>query len=154
MKAFDLQEPANVLNHSANAISHGDFNSLSIVLKIRQAIKEQTEKTQIAAFIKNEYYYQLESQFSEEETIFFTRLPHTDDLRIEAQRQHDHLKYLAWLCSNGHIPDTLPTEFADLLEEHIRFEDQTLLPHIENMPAIKKINKKRIKAVSNCYQIL
>ena len=150
-----MQEQADVLNHSISHVSRNDYNSLSIVLKIRRAIREETEKGQIAAFIKNEYEYQLDSHFSEEETMFFAKLPHTDDLRIEAQRQHDHLKYLAWVCSNGQIPDSLPGEFADLLEEHIRFEEQTLFPYIQNIPVVKKVNRRRANVTpSTCYRIL
>jgi hemerythrin-like domain-containing protein len=118
---------------SMNRLRRDDYNGLLIVSKIRRAIRYEIDSTLIARLIKIEFDLHLDAHFTEEETCLFTRLPHNDALRKQAQRQHDHLKYLAWLCSSEKaIPASVAEEFANKLEEHIRFEERTFFPYLRD----------------------
>jgi hemerythrin-like domain-containing protein len=56
----------------------------------------------------------------------FPNLASTNDLRLQAEQQHEKLRELA---NDNNLQ---PEEFADLLEEHIRFEERVLFPLFEN----------------------
>jgi hemerythrin-like domain-containing protein len=56
----------------------------------------------------------------------FPNLAPTNDLRLQAEQQHEKLRELA---NDNNLQ---PEEFADLLEEHIRFEERVLFPLFEN----------------------
>ena len=131
------------LSRGIKRLSREDYNALSIVLKIRKAIRCEADSASIASLIKKQFDLHLDHHFIEEETSLFTKLAHTDPLRIQAQKQHDHLRYLAWVCDNEtSIPPTLPEEFANRLEEHIRFEERTMFPYLRNAGQLYKVKRK------------
>lgn len=134
MRLFAIKEPTDLLKQNISRLSRDDYNSLLIVSKIRRAIRYEVDSAKIVDFIKKEYDYHLNTHFTEEETLLFSKLPHNDPLRMQAQRQHDHLKYMVWVCCNEtKIPACLPEDFANRLEEHIRFEERTLFPYIKKI---------------------
>ena len=69
-----------------------------------------------------QFYEHLHKHFREEEAWLFPKLPATNALRIQAEKQHNKLRKMAT------DKELQPEDFADLLEEHIRFEERTLFP--------------------------
>ncbi|REC47477.1 hemerythrin domain-containing protein [Chryseobacterium pennipullorum] len=96
--------------------------------KIRQGLKKQVE----AARIKNYIFYfwknHLEEHFRKEEEILFPYLE--DEYTVRIQSEHTRLKKLISQIEN--YGDSGPfQDFADLLEQHIRFEERSWFPHLE-----------------------
>ena len=142
MKPFAENEAVD-LSRGIERLSREDYNALSIVLKIRRAIRCEADNASIASLITKEFDHHLDDHFIEEETSLFAKLAHTDPLRIQAQKQHDHIRYLAWVCANEtSIPPTLPEEFANRLEEHIRFEERTMFPYLRNAGQLYLVKRK------------
>jgi hemerythrin-like domain-containing protein len=148
MKLSVANEPVDLSGGIAR-LSREDYNALTIVTKIRRAIRYEIDNSLIATFIKKQFDLYLDAHFIEEEVWLFPKLPHTDALRIQAQKQHDHLRYLAWVCANETpVPASLPEEFANYLEEHIRFEERSLFPYIRNARPLYVVKSRSERHIS------
>jgi len=114
-------------------LSRDHHNGLMLVWKIRQGSRLDVDRTRIGTYIVNVFDKELEPHFIEEESLLFHQLHTTDELRIKAENQHSAIRErIAAFRSSPEYPDTDLLSFALLLEEHIRFEERTLFPHLEN----------------------
>jgi len=97
--------------------------------KIRQGIKKETEAKRIQKYVEYFWKSHLKEHFREEETILF---PYIDDVLSErVKSEHRQIENLVYKISeNSHHQCFL--DFADLLENHIRFEERKWFPHLEN----------------------
>lgn len=107
-------------------------NDLLFVCKIRRAIRNGMANHKIIRFIKEEFFNEFQPNFIEEEQWLFSKIPSDHPLRKMAEQQHTELIILITSTSPQlKLYDSLPEVFANLLEEHIRFEVRTLFPYIE-----------------------
>jgi iron-sulfur cluster repair protein YtfE (RIC family) len=113
------------------------FNLL-LIWKIRQGLKLNVELLRIQNFILHFFNEQILHHFSTEENYLFCLLPQDDSLRLRAEQEHSTIKKIAAEISTDKIFENKITEFANLLESHIRFEERILFPFIEkNIPYAK-----------------
>ncbi|HKG67658.1 MAG TPA: hemerythrin domain-containing protein, partial [Segetibacter sp.] len=114
-------------------LSRDHHDGLLIVWKTRQGIRNEISNSRISEYIVNAFSNELEPHFQEEENLLFNKLAKEDPLRLKAEEQHasirEKIKELK-IYTEKTTPDL--QVFADLLEEHIRFEERTLFPHIES----------------------
>ncbi len=104
---------------------------LLLVWKIRQGIKKNIEGERIGNYLLFFFSEDLKAHFQEEESHLFPLLPAQDKLVRQALEEHRKLYALAEEIQN-HLSDTNRQQnFAGLLEAHIRFEERSLFPHIE-----------------------
>src|SRR3954471_18451836 len=96
------------------------YNGIRVVCTIRRAIRYSVVNHEIASYIQQEFINHLDQHFKEEELWLFPKLAGTNALRIQAEKQHEKLRRMVG------DKDLQPEEFANLLEEHIRFEERTL----------------------------
>ena len=73
----------------------------------------------------------LKTHFQEEESQLFSRMPAGDKLVNQALEEHRKIYALAEEIQNKRSDTNLQQNFAGLLEAHIRFEERSLFPHIE-----------------------
>lgn len=97
--------------------------------KIRQGIKKGVSTERIKPYIEYFWSAHLEKHFSEEESLLFSTLSN-DELCLRATTEHHRLKEEITALKNDHSEDRL-LGFAGLLDEHIRFEERVLFPHLE-----------------------
>jgi hemerythrin-like domain-containing protein len=78
--------------------------------------------------------------FNEEEELFFAPLVDRDDVRtlivralVEHLRLHRDVRVLRRQLSVGEVAPELLVEIAEVLEKHVRFEEQELFPMIERL---------------------
>jgi hemerythrin-like domain-containing protein len=119
-------------NKNLVLLSHDHHDGLMIVWKIRQGFRFLISNVRIADFIVNAFATHLQPHFIEEEELLFVQLSPQDELRIKAEGEHAAIRNkVAALqpTSEAKVEDL--EEFAKLLEEHIRFEERTLFPYIE-----------------------
>jgi hemerythrin-like domain-containing protein len=119
-------------NKNLVLLSHDHHDGLMIVWKIRQGLRFLVSNVRIADFVANAFATHLQPHFIEEEELLFVKLSAQDELRIKAEGEHAAIRNkVAALqpASQAKVEDL--EEFAKLLEEHIRFEERVLFPHIE-----------------------
>jgi hemerythrin-like domain-containing protein len=119
-------------NQNLVLLSRDHHDGLLIVWKIRQGFRFSISSNRIADFVVNAFAADLQPHFIEEEELLFVKLPPNDELRIKAEGEHAAIRNkVAALqpTSQAKVEDL--EEFAKLLEDHIRFEERTLFPHIE-----------------------
>lgn len=111
-------------------LSKDHHEGLLVVWKIRQGQSKQIEAQRIADFVMHAFVTHLQPHFIKEEELLFTKLAKEDQLLAKAQEQHAVLRQMATKVSqSARMPQLVA--FANLLEEHIRFEERTLFQHIE-----------------------
>jgi hypothetical protein len=77
--------------------------------------------------------------------LLFNRLADADPLLVKAKGQHESLRTMASLIAGEGAGNAQLTAFADLLEEHIRFEERELFGHIEatvSLPVMEEIGQE------------
>lgn len=114
------------------------YNGLMVVCTTRRQLRLKANTDAIAAYIMQEFANNIEKHFREEETWLFPKLSVKDPLRMEAEQQHALLRKIVWTLDEAKDFYAAAEEFANSLEEHIRFEERTLFPHIE-----QQLTKKR-----------
>ena len=84
MKLSVANEPVDLSGGIAR-LSREDYNALTIVTKIRRAIRYEIDNSLIATFIKKQFDLYLDAHFIEEEVWLFPKLPHTDAANTSAE---------------------------------------------------------------------
>ncbi|MBL3548016.1 hemerythrin domain-containing protein [Chryseobacterium sp. KMC2] len=96
--------------------------------KIRQGLKKEVELSRIKNYILYFWKNHLEEHFHEEEHLLFP--PLTDEYSSRIQYEHHQIKTLILQIENSENAAHF-SNFADLLEQHIRFEERSWFPHLE-----------------------
>lgn len=116
------------------------YDGLRLVAKIRQAIRKGEKIESIVSVIRTDFYSQVQVYLNEEAIWILPVLYKENQMRKWVELQHAELVKKATIDSvKTQIRDSLPEEFADMLEENIRFEIRTLFPVIE-----KTLNKSEL----------
>jgi hemerythrin-like domain-containing protein len=111
-------------------LSHDHHQGLVVVRNIRNGLKRKVNPGRIAAYVRDFWDGDLRRHFEEEETLIFSLLPESDEGVQHALREHRQLREQIEQMQEG-TESGLFVAFADLLDKHIRFEERTLFPHIE-----------------------
>lgn len=116
--------------------------------KIRQGIKMQIPAERIQPYIEYFWDNHLRRHFDEEETLLFTLLQ--GSLVEQAISEHLHIKQLieSIICAKPAHHEKINV-LADTLDNHIRFEERTLFPHME-----RELPTDKLMALGNQLQQL
>jgi hemerythrin-like domain-containing protein len=118
------------------------YNGLMVVCNIRKHLRHRVPASTIATYIKQVFANGIEKHFLEEEICLFPKLSSRDVLRIQAETQHATLRRIVSELEHSNNIEVTAEEFANALEEHIRFEERTLFPHLNQLLS------KRMKEIS------
>lgn len=113
-------------------LSRDHHFGLLIVWKIRQGIRYEVAAPRIVAFVLEAFRKELEPHFLQEEKCVFPLLQPDDPMRLRAAAEHQNLRSLQVDLSQDISYDLLQL-FANLLDEHIRFEERELFNYIEEI---------------------
>jgi hemerythrin-like domain-containing protein len=118
-------------HESIAPLSRDHHFALLFCWKLRQGLKKQVPTERIQPFVQYFWENHLEGHFEEEESIVFAELK--DSLCDQAISEHRNLRHLVKAMNGtGSIRPEEINFLADSLDKHIRFEERTLFPHIEN----------------------
>ena len=106
--------------------------SLLFCWKIRNGLKFEAEPSRIKKYIQYFWKHHIQPHFREEETILFA--PVKDAAVQKALREHEDIaKQINEINISEHIsPDQLLT-LADMVDNHVRYEERELFPHLEEI---------------------
>lgn len=129
-------------NDALIPLTHDHHHALAQARRLRDVSKlvDVTERRNLTNDFVNFYFGRAIRHFHEEEELFFAPLidePRAQDLVVRAVSDHLRLHALVRTVkrqlSDGEAdPDTL-VKIADLLTEHVRFEEQKLFPLVEEL---------------------
>ena len=129
-------------NENIVSLSHDHHFGLLCCWKIRQGLKKEVELSRIEKYVDYFWNNHLKDHFKEEDDILFPYLE--DEFSTRVAKEHRDLGSLY----NG-ISDNLSIQnfeaFANLLDDHIRFEERQWFPHLEenlNENQLLEIGKK------------
>jgi hypothetical protein len=123
-------------------LTHDHHHALAQARRLKDVAKleDDAQRRNVAGDFINFYFGRAVRHFHEEEELFFAPLvdrPEARDLVIRAVS--DHLRLHAMVrtvkrqLSTGEVDEQLLTQIADLLTEHVRFEEQELFPLVEKL---------------------
>lgn len=101
------------------------------VWQIRQDIANGIDTQLISKHTLDFFNKDLRAHFKREEDHLFSKLPAGDLLREQAEKEHSQLYQLIDNISQNKSDNQLLTQFANLLEAHIRFEERILFNHLQ-----------------------
>jgi iron-sulfur cluster repair protein YtfE (RIC family) len=113
------------------ALSKDHHFSLLLVWKIRQDIAANVDSKHISSYVLDFFRDDLYAHFKEEEEIVFSKLPDSDSLRIQAEKEHKDICLLIESLRENNSDKSLQNQFADLLELHVKFEERVLFNHLQ-----------------------
>lgn len=133
--ACDIENKRGPLKrHSAlKQFSRDHHFALLLIWKIRQGLKTGVTIERIARYLLFFYQQHLRAHFYEEEKMLFARLPEDDVMRKQAVDEHRRINLLIAFIGTDLSNTDLLTEFADLLEMHIRFEERSLFNRLQSV---------------------
>jgi len=120
-------------------LSHDHHEGLLFAWRIRQGLQRNVSLKTICEFINWFWKDRLQQHFHDEEISFVPYLPRNDELMTKMIAEHEAIQKL--------LPGTsLRTQseialFAQLLHDHIRFEERELFPYIENKLTQSELNE-------------
>lgn len=129
-------------NDALIPLTHDHHHTLAQARRLRDVAKldDATQQRNLANDFVNFYFGRAIRHFHEEEELFFAPLidePRAKDLVVRAVSDHLRLHALVrqlkrQLTDGEADPETL-SKIADILTEHVRFEEQKLFPLVEEL---------------------
>ena len=111
-------------------LSRDHHHGLLFCWKIRQGMAKSIDPGRMSPYVVYFWKTHLKEHFEQEETLLFQALDHP--LCLRAQDEHRRIDYLAAGIGDGSKAGLENfIELADLLENHIRFEERELFPLLE-----------------------
>lgn len=107
------------------ALSKDHHDALLACFKLRQGVKKLVEPLRMANFAQWFWNNHMEQHFKEEEELLF--IDKNDSLIAKALQEHSELKILF----NNADENAEFLKMASLLDDHVRFEERVLFPHLE-----------------------
>ncbi len=126
-------------------LSRKRYDGLKLVSEVRKALRHGVENEEIVSFKIPALGQQGQALFWKEDEWVLPNLTSGDALRTFVEKQHEELiKKVAADASINRRPFFSPEEFADMLEENIRFELRILFPVIQKVLIRQKHEKSPV----------
>jgi hemerythrin-like domain-containing protein len=123
-------------------LTHDHHHALSQARRLHDIAKstDETKRRNLAQDFINFYFGRAVRHFHEEEELFFAPLiddPQARDLVLRAVSDHLRLhalvRTLKRRLSHGEVEQQILDQIAELLIDHVRFEEQELFPLVEKL---------------------
>lgn len=122
-------------------LSRDHHASLLLCWKLRQGIKYHIAPERMACYVRYAWDHLFAAHFKEEEEILFA--PVKDEAVQKAIRDHRDIKAQAdHIISHAQelkAADFL--KFADTVNDHVRYEERVLFPHLEKVLSEEQLQK-------------
>jgi hemerythrin-like domain-containing protein len=120
--------------------------SLLFCWKIRQGLKKEVATERIRKYIQYFWEHHLQPHFHEEEKILFA--PVTDNPVKRAINEHKYIRLLIEYLGDSKNNDRKTLmKIADMVDEHVRYEERELFPHLE-----RKLTKEQLENIGSQIQ--
>jgi hemerythrin-like domain-containing protein len=114
------------------SLSRDHHDGLLLCWKISMGLDKSVAISRIRAYILYTFDNDLDEHFKQEEEHLFPLLPADNELRREAEMHHAALReMITGFRSSEQVPALSLKYFAEVLKNHIRFEERVLFNFIE-----------------------
>lgn len=123
-------------------ISRDHHYGLMFCWKLRQGVKRKVDQARMRNYVAYFWENYFQPHFQEESQFLLSKV--NDPMSHEAHRQHLSIQALISeiIAGSGKAqPETLK-ELANLVNQHIRFEEKELFPHLE-----QSLNTETLKSI-------
>jgi len=127
-------------NINLQELSKDHHHGLLFAWKIRQGLKNQASFFRIKDYILYFFNNSLLSHFKEEETVILPFLADENDLKQKVIKDHRSLEAMVSKISVREEAEDL-LQLAELLEQHIRFEERSLFPFLQQQLTDVELDK-------------
>ena len=131
-------------------LSRDHHDGLLFAWKIRQGLKNGSAPEVIMAYVHWFWNNHLQLHFSQEEHLLLTHLSESNEMAQRLKTEHQQVRELV-----SATPDTLLlSKLADIMTDHIRFEERQLFPYIEQTISKDQLNTihKQLDQPSHCSE--
>lgn len=118
-------------NVNLQELSRDHHHGLLLGWKIKEGIKRNAEAKEIKQYVEYFFTEALLPHFREEEELILSYLSDRDKLKIQTIKEHQEIEQLVKELNEPANLQANLLEIARVLENHIRFEERTLFPYIE-----------------------
>lgn len=105
--------------------------ALLLIWKVRQGLAFGVEPQRINNYINFFFQNYLEDHFKEEEELLFIHLDKNNKSRRIAEQDHKVLREVAEQIKSYPENKSISTDFIEILEKHIRFEERELFNELQ-----------------------
>ena len=140
-----IKKPVN-RNEHIKVLSREHHFSLLFCWKIRQGLKSNVASERIGKYVRYFWQQRLQWHFRQEEKILFATIK--DNQVQKAINEHKHIKRIIedlWDSENDERKSL--AKIADVVDEHVRYEERVLFPHLE-----RKLSKEQLEHIGNRIQ--
>jgi hemerythrin-like domain-containing protein len=101
--------------------------------KIRQGLKNNIDTDRIIKYVDYFWQQHMREHFRQEEELLFNKIK--DEFTMKAVADHEQIREMIQRLQVTVSKQTLLAELAEVVDDHVRFEERTLFPHLEkNIP--------------------
>ena len=141
-----LKKPIDRSEH-IKRLSREHHFSLLFCWKIRQGLKTNVAVERIRKYVQYFWHQHLQSHFREEERILFAPI-----MDRQVQRAINEHKYIRQVIKElPSYPENkerkILGKIADIVDEHVRYEERELLPHLE-----RKLSEEQLEKIGELIQ--
>ena len=122
-------------------LSRDHHHGLLLGWKIRQGLKLQADPALIVEYIRYFFESALLPHFEEEETQILTYLQDDNAHKIRTLNDHRAITSLVEALSDSEKEPAAFLKIAELLDEHIRFEERELFPYLQDQLNSEQLNE-------------
>ncbi len=130
-------------NENIVKLSKDHHATLLFCWKIRQGVKQHASTERMIKYAQYFWDHHFSSHFKEEEEFLFE--PLKDEKVQKAIDDHQKIKtFINEISFPGtENQEDILLELADMVEEHVRYEERILFPHLEN-----ELSEEQLKNIS------
>ena len=129
-------------NENIVKLSRDHHASLLFCWKLRQGVKYHASKDRIFTYVQYFWDHHFSKHFKEEEEFLFA--PLKDEVVQKAIDDHQKIKiFFDQINVEGMESEAdILLELADMVDQHVRFEERILFPHLE-----EKLSKEQLEII-------
>ena len=133
-------------NYNLVPLSKDHHSTLLFCWKIRTGLKLKVETDRMKRYVQYFWQAHMQPHFYEEETILFVPIP--DAAVKKALNEHADIKaQIETIIASKNVEPLQFKMLADAVDNHVRYEERELFPHLENM-----LTEEQLKEIGNKLQ--
>jgi hemerythrin-like domain-containing protein len=122
-------------------LSRDHHHGLLLGWKIRQGLKLQVDPELIVQYIRYFFHSALLPHFGEEETHILTYLEDDNTYKERTLNDHRAITSLVEALADKENEAAVFLKIAELLDDHIRFEERELFPYLQEQFSSEQLNE-------------